>query len=75
MTLEQLFAEALGIDIARVEDSLGYASIPEWDSLSHMALVAALEQHYKIMLDTDDVIDMSSVGKAREILRSHGVQV
>jgi acyl carrier protein len=74
MTLEQIFAVTLAIDIAQVEDSLAYASIPEWDSLSHMTLVAALEKHYNIMLDTDDVIDMSSVGKARAILRKYGVQ-
>lgn len=38
-----------------------------------MALIAALEDEFDIMIDTDDVIDMSSFAKAREILAKHGV--
>ena len=71
--LEVVFSEVLGIDSARVSDALSYNAIKEWDSVAHMALVAALEQNYGIMLDTDDVIDMSSVGKAKQILSKYGV--
>jgi acyl carrier protein len=71
--LELLFSEVLGIESSRVSDALRYNSIKEWDSVAHMALVAALEDNYQIMLETDDVIDMSSVGKAREILSKYGV--
>ena len=49
-----------------------YNAIPQWDSIAHMSVVAALEDAFGIMIDMDDVIDMSSVGKAREILRKHG---
>ena len=38
-----------------------------------MALIAALEEAYDIMLETEDVIDMSSVGRAREILAKYSV--
>lgn len=69
----QVFAESLAIDISRITDELRYASIPEWDSVAHMALIAAIESAFDIMLDTEDVIDMSSVGKACEILTKYGV--
>lgn len=69
----QVFAESLAIDIGRITDDLRYASIPEWDSVAHMALIAAIESAFDIMLDTEDVIDMSSVGKACEILAKYGV--
>jgi acyl carrier protein len=71
--IEAVFSEALGIDAARVVDGLEYNSIKEWDSVAHMVLVAALEEAYDIMLETDDVIDMSSVGRAREILGKYSV--
>ena len=73
MTVEEVFASALGIDRARVDDGLGYGSIKEWDSVAHMALISALEQEYDVMIETDDVIDMSSVGVAKTILRKYGV--
>ena len=71
--LEEIFSETLGIDTARVVDGLEYNSIKEWDSVAHMALIAALEENYDIMLETEDVIDMSSVGRAREILSKYSV--
>jgi len=71
--LEDIFSETLGIERARVVDGLEYNSIKEWDSVAHMALIAALEENYDIMLETEDVIDMSSVGRAREILAKYSV--
>lgn len=71
--LYQSFATALNIDGAKVNDGLKYQSIPEWDSISHMVLISQLEEDFTISIDTDDVIAMSSVGKAKEILQKHGV--
>jgi acyl carrier protein len=69
------FASGLQIDAGRIADGLAYNTIPEWDSVAHMSLIAELEGAFDIMLDTNDVIDMSSVGKAREILRKYSVAV
>jgi acyl carrier protein len=72
--LRQIFSEALGIDKETVIDSLEYNSIPEWDSIGHMSLVAAIDGAFDTMLETDDVIDMSSFGKAKEILKKYNVE-
>jgi acyl carrier protein len=65
------FSEALGIDASTVSDSLEYQSIPEWDSISHMILISQIEEDFEVSIDTDDVIDMSSVAKAKEILSKY----
>lgn len=67
------FSEALGIDVSTVTDSLEYQSIPEWDSISHMILIIQLEEDFEVSIDTDDVIDMSSVAKAKEILSKYNI--
>ncbi|QTR46412.1 acyl carrier protein [Thiothrix litoralis] len=67
------FSQALGISLSRINDELKYNSIPEWDSVAHMALIAEIETTFDIMLDTDDIIDMSSVSKAKEILSKYEV--
>ena len=72
-SLAQVFAESLMIDPASVTDELAYQSIKEWDSVAHMVLVTALEDNFEIMLDTDDIIAMSSVAKVREILAKYDV--
>lgn len=71
--LYDTFASSLQISREAVSDDLEYNTIPEWDSVAHMALAAELEIAFDVMLETDDIIDMSSVGKAREILQKHGV--
>ncbi len=47
---------------------LKYEEISAWDSVGHMGLVAALEEAFDIMMDTDDIIDLSSFEKGKEIL-------
>lgn len=72
--LVQSFVQALGISTEMVTDELTYNTIKEWDSTAHMILISELENTFDVMLDTDDIIDMSSVGKAKEILTKYDVQ-
>lgn len=72
--LREIFAEALQINIEQVTDGLTYNSIPEWDSIAHMTLIAEIDNAFDTMLDTDDVLDMSSFAKAKEILAKYDVQ-
>lgn len=67
------FLAALELDEGDEVRSLEYQGIPTWDSVGHLALVAHLEETFDIMLDTDDVIDMSSFEAARTILARYGV--
>ena len=67
----ETFSSVLGLQAERITDDLRYATIPEWDSIAHMSVIAALEDAFGIMIDMDDVIDMSSVGKAREIIAKY----
>jgi acyl carrier protein len=72
---QQAFTTALGLDGGTDFDALAYGKHEKWDSIAHMALVAELEDAFEIMLDTDDVIAMSSYPVALEILRRYGVSV
>ena len=67
----ETFSRVLGLQAERITDDLRYATIPEWDSIAHMSVIAALEDAFGIMIEMDDVIDMSSVGKAREIIAKY----
>ena len=73
--LVEAFQKALGIDKSAIVDTLTYNSIPQWDSIAHMSLIAEIEETFDIMLDTDDIIDMSSVAKAKEIIAKYGVSI
>ena len=55
----ETFSRVLGLQAERITDDLRYATIPEWDSIAHMSVNAAHEDAFGIMIDMDDVIDMS----------------
>jgi acyl carrier protein len=77
MTAEQnlraAFSETLGLEPGVDFEGLAYRVTATWDSVAHMQLVNALESRFGIMLETDDVIDLSSFPKARTILGKYGV--
>jgi len=71
--LRTCFSRTLGIPMERVTDDLAYNTIEEWDSVGHMALVADIESAFDVMLDTDDILNLSSVAEAVKILGRLGV--
>jgi acyl carrier protein len=58
--LREVFVEALGLDSDVDVENLKYRDLEAWDSVGHMALVAAIEDEFDVEFDTDQVIDMSS---------------
>ncbi len=72
-TYKKIFVDSLSLNNSENIEKLEYNIIPEWDSIGHMSLIAALEEEYKISLETDDIIDFSSFEKGIEILRNYGV--
>ena len=68
------FTESFDIEESQLA-GLEYQAIPAWDSVGHMGLVAAIEDEFDIMMDTDDIIDLSSYEKGIEILKKYDVEI
>ena len=66
----QGFIESLEVTEDQL-NGLQYQQIPNWDSVGHMGLIAAIEDAFDIMMDTDDIIDLSSYEKGKEILAAN----
>ncbi len=68
------FAESLEVSPEEVP-ALVYGESAAWDSVGHMTLIAALEDAFDIMVDMDDIIDLSSFEKGKEILAKYDVEL
>lgn len=64
---DQAFVETFEVEKGQLA-GLKYQDIEAWDSVGHMSLIAALEEAFDIMMDTDHIIDFSSYEKGKEIL-------
>jgi acyl carrier protein len=73
LRLKAAFIAALELDADAEHTILAYRETPTWDSLAHMQLVIAIESAFDVMLETSDVLALSSFTEACTILRRHGV--
>lgn len=55
--------------------ALKYQSVPVWDSIGHMGLIAAMEESFNIMMDTEDIIDFSSYEAGKRILGKYNIPI
>ena len=72
---QDIFIKSLSIDSNKFNENIKYNEIPEWDSIGHMTLIAALEEEYKISLETDDIVDFSSFKKGITILKKYNINI
>lgn len=65
---KQSFINAFGTKEDELQN-LKYQEIDAWDSIGHMTLIAQIEESFSIIMDIDDIIDLSSYEKGIEILK------
>lgn len=69
-----IFVENLQVTEDQLE-GLAYQGVELWDSVGHMSLVAAIEDTFDFMMETDDIIDFSSYEKGKEILKKYDIEL
>jgi len=68
--INKIFISSLNLGQKTNLTKLNYTD-KNWDSVAHMHLIAQLEKNFKIAIDPEDIVDMSSYKKALEILKRY----
>lgn len=71
--LLDIVVEVLRVPRAEITDELDMETTSTWDSLSHMQLIAAIEEEFGIELTADEIVVMRSVGQIRDLLQAKSV--
>ena len=71
---DAIFIEVFEIEQSDLTDDLEYQSIPSWDSVGHMSLMAELEDGFDVMLEMDDIVDFGSYKTGIETMKKYGVE-
>ena len=50
-------------------------SVDGWDSVKQLALTTALEDTFDIMLDAEDILELTSYTKGKEMLKKYEVEL
>jgi acyl carrier protein len=69
--VKELIAKTLGVAVDVVDDELAVGDIPEWDSLAHMRIIAALESELGVVLDIEQTLEIEDVEDIVDAVMSH----
>jgi acyl carrier protein len=69
--LKGLFISVLGVDEKEFGIGKTHDDFEKWDSLSHMSIVSAIEEEFKISLDVDEISEMDTIKKMIDTISSH----
>ena len=67
------FVEVFGAKAEELNDSYGKETVDEWDSVHQLSLIAAFEGAFDIMFDPEDIMEMTSYAKGKELLAKYEV--
>lgn len=68
--INDIIKNILKVNNEDVLKDLGIYDVDNWDSLTHMSLIVEIEDNFNIELSGDEISEMISFGKIREILNS-----
>ena len=67
--LKQIMSNMFEIEEAEITDKTSMSDIENWDSLKHITLIIAIEEHWGISITEDEMIEMTSFMKIKRILK------
>jgi acyl carrier protein len=68
-----IVAAALNIATNEVRDELTPETAGSWNSLAMVEIIIGIEKRYKIALELEELMQFTSVGAMRDLLRSKGI--
>ena len=71
----QAFIEVFGAKAEDLNDNYGKETVEEWDSVHQLSLISEFEEAFDIMFDPEDIMEMTSYAKGKEILAKYNVTI
>ena len=59
--VKSIIAENLKVDVSALSEDTAIGDLPEWDSIHHLQIVAAIEQKYGFQFEPDVLMDLEDV--------------
>ena len=66
--LDEIFQKVFDDDTIHVEEETTAADVEDWDSLEHINLVLAIEEHFGMKFSMGEITTMKNVGEMVTII-------
>lgn len=74
-TLNGIFCEVFSVDAGALGSGFDNRSVEGWDSVRQLSLATAVEERFDIMLDPEDILELTSYDNARTILAKYEIEL
>ena len=65
-----IFMEVFSVGEESLNDEFKQENVENWNSIHQLNLVSYIEESFDVMLDTEDILGLTSYSKGKEILVS-----
>ena len=69
------FVQVFGAKAEDLNDNYGKETVAEWDSVHQLSLISEFEEAFDIMFDPEDIMEMTSYGNGKDILKKYDVTI
>lgn len=73
LTLKNTVSSVLGMSGDEITDATGSGVTPEWDSVTQLNIIIALEEAFSVSFEPEQMLEMNSVLKIRQALQEKGL--
>lgn len=71
----QAFIEVFGVEESALGSNFDKDSVDGWDSVHQLNIIALLEESFDIMLDPEDIMELTSYEKGKELMAKYEVEL
>ena len=72
---KKILAETFGTDAESLKDEYTPDDVGNWSPITHMEIVAKFDQEFGVNLNVEEITEMDSIGRMKEVLKRHGVKL
>ena len=66
--LKKVILKQLNLDDFEISDETIAPEVPGWDSLSHVNIIVAVEEHFKVKFKSMEVLKLKNVGDLQNLV-------
>ena len=68
--LNQIFCEVYSVEESALNEEFVNTNVDTWDSIHQLSMVAAIEETFDLMMDAEDILEMTSYENVKKLLTS-----
>lgn len=68
--LNQIFCEVYSVEESTLNENFVNTNVETWDSIHQLSMVAAIEEAFDLMMDAEDILEMTSYENVKQLLAS-----